>query len=64
MTADASAAQTEPVALRVRVRPWMAVAVLIATLAMAVVGYGLAKSLPASQSPVSIFSCFRTNGFR
>ena len=49
MTVDASAAQSEPVALRVRVRPWMAVAVLIATLAMAVAGYGLAKSLPASQ---------------
>lgn len=49
MRADDSTAQTAPVALRVRVQPWMAVAVIVAILAMAVVGYGLATSLPASQ---------------
>ena len=49
MTGDPSTAQTAPVALRVRVRPWMAVAVIIATLAMAFAGFALARSLPAVQ---------------
>mgnify|MGYP001823627772 FL=1 len=48
MTLDTASAPAEPVALRVRVQPWMAVAVIVATFAMAVVGYGLAKGLPPS----------------
>jgi capsular polysaccharide biosynthesis protein len=48
MTTTDSSATGEPVVLRVRLRPWMAVAVLASTLAMAVAGYGLAKGLAPS----------------
>lgn len=48
MNSSSQPATGTPVSLRIRLRPWMAVTVLTATLAGALVGYGLARRLAPS----------------